>query len=174
MSEQTFKIWRSAVSDRSAFEQWYREINSELLLQIHRMVGGDLGLAEDLLHDVVVRFLERGMVKKISAESSVKAYLFVSARNRYLDHLRRAKVANQSSQEVTELSDNITPFDELLLQERLDRLETELSVEEKATLQRMIDGKKLSEIASEEELSYSNAGVKVHRIRNKINYLINK
>lgn len=172
MSEEAFQRWRAAPSNRAAFESWYDGANPPLLLQLYRMTGGDLGLAEDLLHDVVLRFLERGEVERLPTESAATAYLYAAARNRFRSHLRRAAIASEAPPVDPEPVET-TPADYLLLEERLAELEAVLTVGELETAQRLAEGKTLGEIAAEEGLSYSNAGVRVHRIRKKIRDLVN-
>jgi len=171
VSDETYQRWRAAPASRGHFEPWYDEVNPGLLLQIYRMTGGNLSLAEDLLHDVVLRFLERNDVEKLPSDSAARAYLFTAARNRFRDHLRRTRTAPVSEPADVE-PDHTTPADYLLLEERIVELNAALSAPELETLQRLIEGKTLSEIADEEGLSYSNAGVRVHRIRQRIRQMI--
>ena len=172
MSENTYNNWIKKPKDRNAFAAWYTEANPILIIKIYRITGGDLPSAEDLLHDVIVQILDTVDVRKMVNESALHGYIVKAAKNRWMTNLSRNN--RFSSLEETSFQDTTTedtPINNLINEETANHIKTSLSAGEQQILRYMIDGKTLAEIAEAEKISYSNAGVKVHNIRNKINNL---
>ena len=73
--------------DASAFEQIYRAHKDVLLTATIFVLGGDCSGAEDVLHDVFVRFAEHA--RDVRLKTGLRAYLMASCINRARDVLRR-------------------------------------------------------------------------------------
>lgn len=172
MAVDAFKAWFENPTNRDLFEIWYNQANPVLFVQVYKLTGGNKSLSEDLLHDVMIQFLDRKEVTRMRNESAARAFIVTSVRNRWRDYLRREN-KNESLDTLDEPSSPDSPVELMLLEERLASIEKVLTEDERGTFWRMIEGKDLKEISQEESIKYSNAGVKVHRIRNKIRDLKN-
>ena len=85
-------------------EAW-GEHEAELRGYLRRRLGGDHDSAEDLLQDTFLRALKQG--SRFCAIEQPRAWLFQVARNRFSDHLRRARLRqtdplNEDSAEIIE------------------------------------------------------------------------
>jgi RNA polymerase sigma-70 factor (ECF subfamily) len=97
------------------------------LLKLAVMLTGDLNIAEDVVHDVFVRFAQSA--KRISLTGSLKSYLITSVINR-IRNLRRDSTRHpEANIGETELlpSTGRTPHQWAVLSERLELLSNALS-----------------------------------------------
>src|SRR5512145_748752 len=98
---------RSGMSEdasvRRAIEAVWRIESARLIASLARVVG-DVGVAEDLAHDALVAALERW--PETGVPDKPGAWLFVTARRKALDHVRRAtRFEKKSSALAHELED---------------------------------------------------------------------
>ncbi len=149
--------------DELALEKLFAKYYRALTIYVMKFVG-DVQVAEDIVQDIIIRFWEDEKYATIT--SSLRNYLFTSARNRSLNylesfhHLRQEPLTLEEFKnmfEVEELDD-----DELLLQH--EKLKKELAnlPEKMQKVLRLIvfEGKKYKVVA--EELDISLNTVKTH------------
>lgn len=156
--------------DEGTFRQWYEAAYPSLFASAFRLTHGNRALAEDLCQDAVVAFISKGGLAKVNTDAQALSYLSRTIRNHFIDLLR--KQSHEASIEApAEVGDAHALTDALLAAQQLDQLVAGLGPADREILGMMIAGDTLSDIARENGLSYSNAGVRVHRIRNKIKSL---
>ena len=78
-----------ARGDRRALERIYRKYKDRTLTAAMHLLGGDRLAAEDVLHDVFVKFAANARVLKI--EGSLRNYLITACLNRARDMLRQKR-----------------------------------------------------------------------------------
>lgn len=120
MTKDSQLIGRLGRGDREALREVYEQ-HKDGLLTVAACLLGDVGLAEDMLHDVFVTFA--ASVGGLRIRGSLKSYLSVSVANRARDVLRR-----KSRQDVplTALADPADrqqgPVDRVIADEQAIRL----------------------------------------------------
>jgi len=86
MLEDRYLVWRLRRGDPQALCRIYNRYETDLLT-LARSLLGRTGLAEDVLQDVFVRFIES--IDRFALTGSLKGYLTTCIVNRARDHLRR-------------------------------------------------------------------------------------
>jgi RNA polymerase sigma factor (sigma-70 family) len=164
-----FERLKANTRDTVAFEEWYRETYPELFLYCYRITAGNRALSEDLCQDSIIEFVTRGHLTKITQPEQALAYLRKMAVNSHIDLLRRRSTAAN----ITEIEPVATNAGETsaTAEDVYTQLLQRLPSEDHELLGMMFAGETLSRIAAEFNISYSNAGVRVHRIRRLINEL---
>ena len=89
-----------ARGDRRALERIYRTHKDCMLTAAMHLLGGDRLAAEDVLHDIFVKFAAKARVLKI--EGSLRNYLLTACLNRARDILRRNRRTAVDSEAVRE------------------------------------------------------------------------
>jgi RNA polymerase sigma-70 factor (ECF subfamily) len=95
-----------ATGDTAGLADLYAELRKSLLAFL-RKHAGDADIAEDLLHDVVVRALAAGQ-DEAHAPRNLTGWLYAVARNAAMDHHRR----NRPTEELPDDLDAPTPDDD--------------------------------------------------------------
>lgn len=153
--------------DQQAFDAWYRETYPALLLSAFRMTYGDRALAEDLCHDAILAFIVRGGLRKVANAGEALAYIRKSIAHAHIDTLRRA--GKETTVDVLpEIAGERGVLDMLAARDEYRHLLDRLSADDQELLGMMLAGISLSEMAGALAISYSNAGVRVHRMRKLI------
>jgi len=119
---------RTVVKNKSDFQNLFKEFYSPLCNFIHQMLR-DHDAAEDVVQTVFIRIWNN--LDNIELKSSVKSYLFQSAKNAAIDHIRKNKKHNVDSLENLEIaseSDSVSfdqeAEDHLLRQKILEAIES--------------------------------------------------
>lgn len=169
---KSFQRFQRDPDDRQAFAEWYRETYPAVFMTAYRVALGNRATAEDLSHEAIVAFVTRGGLRKVMDEHGALAYLKRAVTNGYIDALRARK--HEIDAEPPEpAADSYIP--ELVeLSQEYDALVETLDESDRELLRMIIAGHTLPEIAGAFAISYSAAGVRVHRIKNKIRELWRK
>jgi RNA polymerase sigma-70 factor (ECF subfamily) len=83
MMEDKMLFWKCKRGSRDALRQIYEKYYVDLL-KLAIVLTGDANTAEDIVHDVFVRFAQS--VSRVALRSSLKGYLVVSTTNRARDY----------------------------------------------------------------------------------------
>ncbi len=114
-----------AAGERAAFESVYRSHKDQLLTSTVFMLRGQYVAAEDVLHDVFLRFVEQSSTLRL--KGSLRNYLLACCLNRARDYLRREQrhqVCHQVSMNscLSLESIPIDPAAELVMSEQQEQL----------------------------------------------------
>lgn len=155
-----------------SWEATYREHAPELLAFLVRRLPRQED-AEDLLHEVFVRAIRAGSMRQ---ESRARAYLFATAHNVLISHLRRRKVAEVSERsgltaEAAPVSRSRTAdevAERMEIEARLKGAIARMTPTERAAFERAVLQKRpYHEVARELGWSRSQVKVYVHRARQR-------
>lgn len=135
------------------------------------MTGGDRAIAEDLCHDAILAFVTRGGLRKARSAEQALSYIKASIAHAQVDVWRKSKRL-LPLEWAAELSEPPAGPEAAAAQEAYKQLLDRLGVDDQKLLALMLAGETLSRIAEILGVSYSNAGVRVHRIRKRINDLV--
>jgi RNA polymerase sigma-70 factor (ECF subfamily) len=152
-------LHRIIEGDTHSFDQLFMEMYAPVFLLISRLTGDDES-SRDIVSDVFLQLWEKR--QSLVHVKDVKAYLYVSARNRALNHLRRIKLTEQYEQnasrenEIQSVSDS---FLQTLFGTEMIRVlyaaVRELPVECKKVMELTLDGQNTNEIAAQLNISAS-------------------
>ena len=152
-----------------AFEEWYRGTYPDLFSSVFRITRGDRAMTEDLCHDAILEFITKGHFEKAADAKSALAYLRRMTANALVDQIRHSRRTPNLPREMTQEPD---PGEAAASAREVYALLIErLPPEDHEILGMMFEGESLSNIAAALDITYSNAGVKVHRIRRIIKEL---
>lgn len=165
----SFARFRSRPGDQEAFGAWYRDTYPRLFYEAFRCTFGNRAAAEDLCQDAILNFVVSGALARIDSDEAALAYLRRSVANGLVDLSRRA--ARESRESLPEQSTDVDTEELLDASSRYRKVIETLTPQDRALLSLLLSGASLSDIAASLGISYSNAGVRVHRIRKTINDL---
>jgi RNA polymerase sigma factor (sigma-70 family) len=150
--------------DERAWVELYVCLRPYVFAIAYRHLRGNGGLADDVTQDVFVRLAEAPPFPRLGDPGQLRGYVAAMTRNLAISQVRRLAV--DSAREVESLqATEVPPFEKLLaLEEILD----ELKPEDRRLLELVIEGRRLPEVAELLGLSYSAAGVRLHRLRRRI------
>jgi RNA polymerase sigma-70 factor (ECF subfamily) len=121
MIEDKLLIFRFKHGRNGALRQIYDKYKIEML-KLAVVLTGDVNTAEDIVHDVFVRFAQSA--QRIGLTGSLRNYLITSVMNRVRNHLRDSKRRRWAGLEEADLlcSSERSPHQWVVLSERLTLL----------------------------------------------------
>ncbi|RXQ90972.1 RNA polymerase sigma-70 factor [Ancylomarina salipaludis] len=159
-TSQDFDLFRKG--DRQAFKCIFDTFYKALLIFAKKYVQ-DNDLAEDLVQEVLVKLWEKR--RTIEDASTIKAFLYMSVKNKALNHLRHQKVINAHQKEILQDKSNELFFKNHLIEEETYRLLIQaiesLPEQTRKVCALSMNGAKNAQIA--EELDLSTSTVKYHK-----------
>lgn len=102
--------------------EWYHAYGQEILSYLMRFLGNQAD-AEDILHDCFANLIEYSLKHELR-EETIKPFLYRSAHNRAINHIKMKKNQEESASDISE-ADSVTS--------------TPQEIYERAELERMID-----------------------------------
>ena len=172
--ENLFAGYRSDPRNEHKFADWYREVYPDVLRFALRLTGTNLALAQDFCQQAVLRAIEGGALQdRVTSHAHAVGYLKLSIRNLFSDHLRRSGVESRVAKELATWvkEQPAGPEQSLEAREWVAEVASQLTAVDRQVLSGLVAGHSLGEIAQRCSLSYTNAGVRAHRIRQKIREL---
>jgi RNA polymerase sigma-70 factor (ECF subfamily) len=147
--------------------QVYADLRGALLGYLRRQVGGDAAVAEDLLHDVMLKALSHG---DKPAPDNLAAWLYGVARNTAMDHHRRQRPTEPWSDELDDtLTAEVTDETEAAVQALarcLDPLAQRLPATYRDTVRSSeLQGRPLRDVAAAQGISLDAAKQRASRGR---------
>lgn len=173
----TEAVRRLALSrnDPRAWETLFTVSWPTALATTHRILGGQLDLAEDAAQEAYKRLVRYCDFGKLPNGDAFLAYLQTVCRNAALDvrHQLSQSVRQQPLERIGEPPAADTPRtlgpEQSILGDELRReLLRELNEDDRRLFELLLGEHSLAEIAAELGVSYSTAGVRVHRLRSKL------
>jgi RNA polymerase sigma factor (sigma-70 family) len=178
-SELNEALARLAVSknDESAWRTIYGKLWPLVFATAYRRLK-DRSSAEDAAQEVFVRLLHSDPFKQLKDADELRAYVWraaINAANSTFDKSRRISRGEHALHELgqPELAEDAATDDRLLYGEALGLAKARLPPEDVKLLGILIAGGNLKEAAEILGLSYSNTGVRLHRLRAKLHNILN-
>jgi RNA polymerase sigma factor (sigma-70 family) len=139
-----------------------------------RVLRGQAEHADDVVQEAFLRIFQYCKFADLTNIDAFLRYLKAVCRNAALDML---KAVGQSA-ERNKLADSPvleeTPEDIVIAQETLNDFMNQLAVSDREMLSLSMDGYDLAEIADRLGLSYTNAAVRLHRLRERLRHYLKK
>jgi RNA polymerase sigma-70 factor (ECF subfamily) len=166
-------------TDEEAWASLYRQMWPFVIAIFYRQLGGIKEVAEDAAQDVFLRLVRSCPFGKLQNTDLFRAYVRRVAQNvartyRYR-FLKRAETEKEMKTTPEEAVDNKQPLPEDYFgQEQLLRnIIAQLDETDRQLIRLLAKDLSLSDVAKATGLTYTNAGVRLHRLRRKLrDYLI--
>lgn len=160
---------REQTRDDGAIVAALVERHGEFVAFLERRLGGERALAEDILHDALLRSLDK--VRALRDPSAAVPWFYRVLRNAVVDHKRRAASAGRALDAVaSELaSEALQDEGHRQVCRCVSDVVATLKPDYQAALQRIeVDGVPVKEYAREAGITGNNAGVRVFRARSAL------
>jgi len=162
--------------DKEAWTLLYELMWPRVLATTFRVLHGVRDRAEDASQEVFIRLFRYCDFRKLRDPGDFQRYLQTVAQNVANDYLREMQQIVLDIGEEDVALDGVlpvaTPEQVARARELVERLGNELTPEEKTLAGLLVEGHTVSEIAERLGLSYSNAGVRIHRLRQHVRNLL--
>lgn len=166
MSRDLIQRLRQRPHNKHLWEAWYASAYPKLYFVAFRLARGSSDIARDLTQGTFTRFLEYRAIERVASEQHALAYLIKTCRNLAIDRNAQARnIPLESLAEVEWMPAPEHPEESII---DLQRAVDELDDEDQNLVQWMQDGLRVSEIAKRLNVSYTAAGVRVHRLRKRL------
>lgn len=161
----------------SLFKDQYNKYYRVLVIYALKMVA-DETVAEDIVQDVFINILK--LKRSFDDELQLRAYLYAGVRNRVLDHQKHVNVKQTYINKVQENPHayhlNSNGEEEFFSEEiyrRLFELVDTLPERQREVFIKLMEGKKLKEIAEEMNISFETVRTQKHRGLNTLRKQMN-
>ncbi|NOU62078.1 RNA polymerase sigma-70 factor [Marinifilum caeruleilacunae] len=150
--------------NRVVFKQIFDTFYKGLLIFARNFVQ-ESDVAEDLVQEIFVKLWEKR--ETIENPTTIKAFLYVSVRNRALNHIRRSKIIQEHQKEEIQFKSSESFFKNQMIEEETYRMllqaVDELEGQTKKVCVMSMNGVQNAQIA--EELNLSTSTVKYHKTK---------
>jgi RNA polymerase sigma factor (sigma-70 family) len=120
----------------------------------------------DITQEAFARFVQFRGLEKVADDSSAVAYLLRTCRNVFLDGVKQdRRITTDTSVDLETIESDPTTPDPLVV---IDRLAKKLDADDQRFFKMTRDGRTLAEIATTLGISYTAAGVRLHRIKKRL------
>ncbi|MFO0967349.1 MAG: sigma-70 family RNA polymerase sigma factor [Gemmataceae bacterium] len=164
-----------APQEPAAWRELHRLTAPLVIGMLYRRLG-DAAHSEDAAQEVFLRLARYAPFKDLKAPETFRRYLWSVCRNTARDYWRRRL---RDAQREVPLSEEPptgagSPEEAAQLDESLEVICGRLDPTDRTLLLLVLRGTRLPEIASKLGLSYANAGVRLHRLRRRIQAFLGK
>jgi RNA polymerase sigma factor (sigma-70 family) len=166
MSSDLIQRLRKRADSERLWEAWYKSTYPMLYFAAFRLANGNADIARDLTQETFTRFLEYRAIDRVENEQHALAYLIKTCRNLAIDRNAHAKAVPMEN--LTEVEVMSAPEQSAGSIIDLSRAVDELDVADRELVHWMRDGLGVGEIAAKLGISYTAAGVRVHRLKNQL------
>jgi RNA polymerase sigma factor (sigma-70 family) len=162
-------------TDEDAWRILFEQTRATAVDAAKRVLRSQAELAHDVAQEAFLRIFRYSKFEDLPEVESFLRYLRAVCRNAARDALKDLAAGSVAAEEVKleeiRVSEE-TPEDLVLAQETLNEFMNQLDESDRQMLSLSMEGYDLGEIADRLALSYSNAGVRLHRSRERLrNYL---
>jgi RNA polymerase sigma-70 factor, ECF subfamily len=158
-------------TNETAWSNLYLRLWPFMIAVAYRLLNGDRSAAEDVAQKAFLKVMRSRGLLGLEDEQAIRAFVGRATHNCAIDHWRRnRRIEFRGTSLDVEPASAIDPRDESALEtaDWLANLLSELSEMDRRILQMTIDGEGLSAIAEATGWTYSNVGVRLHRLRQKL------
>lgn len=166
MSGDFIRQIRKSPADQHRWAVWYKSIYPKLYYAAFRLTNGNAEAARDLTQETFARFLGYRAIERVTNDQHALSFLIKTCRNLAID--RNARVHEVPLEDLEEAESIATP--ELSTESTIDieRMLKALNPEDRQLMQWARDGVSVSDIARKLGVSYTAAGVRLHRLRKQL------
>ena len=159
--------------DKALWQMFVKALYPKVMYSAYRLTAGDSDVAQDLVQQAFVRFIEYGSIARIVDDEHALAYIRTAVKNLWWNEQKR-----QVHEETHQSMDYVPATDDVENEELRDDLRCligKLSTDDQRLVELLICGHTLTEAAENLGISYSAAGVRLHRLKKNLrsNYVKN-
>jgi len=165
----------SRPADENAGSELCRQMWPFVFGIVFRRLRGNAQAAEDVTQDVFLNLFRAKPFSKLQEPDLFRSYLARMAHNASSSYLRFVLGKNEIERTpefreavVTQLAENDSQLRTNDLTRLIQSIMPELEPKERELLRLVLEGLTTSEIADAMGMRYSNAGVRLHRLRNRL------
>jgi RNA polymerase sigma factor (sigma-70 family) len=162
-------------SDEDAWASLFRQLWPFVIAVIYRRLRGEQrSAAEDAGQEVFLRLFRSRPFARIENVDALRAYMWKMAENVALQQLKRKHAEDLGERDLAEWQEleprpgAVDGETALFARDVSDLVGRVLEEKDRELLRLMIEGSSLGQAADKMGLSYTNAGVRLHRIRRKL------
>ena len=166
MSDDLIRQLRDRPADPKRWARWYRAAYPKVYYVAFRLAMGNVETARDLAQEAFARFLGYRAIERVENDEHALAFLIRTCRNLAADratHTQRMPLA--PLEESESLAESGSSIESKLDFEKVLR---EAKPEERQLLQWVGDGLSVAEIARHLGVTYTAAGVRLHRLKKRL------
>lgn len=171
MSSDFTQAIKAREDDQLAWEGWFNHVYSKVYYIVYRQSGGDEATSQECAQAAIERFIRYRGLDKVSDDRTAVAYIARAALRWLSDegaHQSRFTTLPEA------VIDDDAPGAGLDSQLDLDRLASALSHANQYLLALIRAGHTVDEIAKNLDISYSAAGVRIHRLKTALTKLVDR
>lgn len=166
MSKDLIEGIREHPADQHRWAEWYKAVYPRLYYVAFRLTNGNTDAARDLVQETFTRFLGYRAIERVSSDQHALSFLIRTCRNLAFDRSARVRQLPEGSpEELESIPGAEQPIEPALDFERI--LQT-LGPQDRQLMQWAREGMSVSEIATRLGVTYSAAGVRLHRLRKRL------
>jgi RNA polymerase sigma-70 factor (ECF subfamily) len=166
MSADLIERIRERPTDQHRWAAWYRSVYPKLYYVAFRLTNGDVAAARDLVQETFARFVTYRAIERVSNDRHALSFLSKTCRNLAFDGNARARqLPQESPEELESIAGAEQPMEPAL---DFDRMIRALEPQDRQLMQWAYEGLTISEIAAKLGVTYSAAGVRLHRVRKRL------
>ena len=152
--------------DQHRWAAWYKSVYPKLYYVAFRLANGNADVARDLIQEAFARFISYRAIERVSNDKHALSFLVKTCRNLAFDHNARAhQLPQESPEELEAIAGAEQPIEPAL---DFDRMIQSLEPQDRQLMQWAREGMTLSEIAAKLGVTYTAAGVRLHRVRKRL------
>jgi RNA polymerase sigma factor (sigma-70 family) len=161
---------RQDPADENLWRDLYGRIRRFVYAVAYRVVNGDQELAKDATQVVFQRLFEYSEFTEFVDPNDFVAYVATIARHAALDLVKKEGryVTGLDLTLCDFLPGSITPQQHQKAQGQLHDLLEQLNSDDKILVNLLMEGHTLDEISEQLQISYANAAVRIHRLRERL------
>jgi RNA polymerase sigma factor (sigma-70 family) len=158
-------------ADTEAWKLLYQRMWPFVIGLNFRLLGGAKQAADDASQEVFLRLLQYSNFESLTNPDSFRKYLRTVCTNVSRDFLQKLARRNETGLDgvqIDSLRSDVPGPQDVQAKEMYEGVLGQLSADDRRMIEWAAEGYTLDEIAEAAGLSYSNAGVRLHRIRGKL------
>jgi len=168
MATDRTSILRENHDNDIAWDKWFRAIYPRVYFTLFGMTSGTKEKAEDLVQESIERFIKYDGLEKVQTDAEAVSYLIKTGKRLWIDQIR----GEQESVPYADGRESETDDSQSLEKEmEIERLAEQLKEDDRNLVMWIREGRSIQELAERLRISYSAAGVRVHRLREKLRKL---
>ena len=156
---------RSAPHDQSAWDRWFKHVYPRVYYVLYRRTHGNKDISEECTQGAIERFLKYQGLQKVTSDKESVAYIARTAFNLWAERRLHDAIFTPIADEPETEPSYQSGIDARL---DLDRLSSQLSKLNQELIRQLYLGQTVSEIAKLLGISYTAAGVRIHRIKDQL------
>jgi RNA polymerase sigma factor (sigma-70 family) len=160
--------------DQRAWESFYNELRPFVMAIAYRQLKGNTSFAEDATQETFCRVFQYVNIDALRDPEEFLGYLTAMTKNAANDVLKRAAeiAVGLVPEEALRGRQGLTPNQESRIREQLITVLGGVGEKDSRIVDLLMEGRSITEIARQLDITYSAAAVRIHRLRQELRKLL--